>query len=412
MRFLYNLSIHLFRLGVEISATFGNEKAKKWRDGRRGLLKKLKTQIPSDQKLAWFHCASLGEFEQARPLLEQIKKKNDYFILLTFFSPSGYESKKDYELADLVCYMPNDTKKTAKEFIETINPSLTFFAKYEFWFNILNQLQKREKAHFLISGIFRKEQQFFQFYGSWFRKHLAGFTHLYVQDEKTEQLLIDAGIPQVSVSGDGRFDRVKEISESNVSLPLIDQFTSGSETVIFGSSWQKENELAFQLAQKENSLKIIIAPHEYHSSEIDQLSKKYKIEANFYSQLKAGDKMQGNVLIIDKMGLLAKLYRYSDLAVIGGGFGKGIHNILEAAVYGQPILFGPNYRIFNEAWGLLAQGGAKVFKNEKQFHQLFEEVFNDKQKRSKMAENCKQYFYTNTGATQLIYNHLTELNYL
>lgn len=407
MRLLYNLFIYLFQFGVSVSALLGNKKAVLWKDGRKDLFLKLEKALPNNREILWFHCASVGEFEQARPLLEQFKKNTNYFILLTFFSPSGYESKKNYSGADYITYLPIDTPAKAKRFVEIVNPKMSFFAKYEFWFNLLKALKDHRNSHYLISGIFRRKQQFFRFYGSWFRKHLANFDYLYLQDQNSKDILNSFGINNCKISGDGRFDRVLEIANEPASFPEIERFKNHEKLVIFGSSWQKENELAFQLKKENPQLKIVLAPHEFHKNEIEHLSKKFGIDSIYYSEKKIGN-ANNAILVIDQMGLLAKIYRYAEVAVIGGGFGKGIHNILEAAVYGIPVYFGPNYSFFNEAWDLLEKGGAKVFKNEKEFRDLLTEVITDDNLRSKMGDICKEYFTTKSGATSLIYNHLKE----
>lgn len=411
MRLFYTLSMQIFQLAVKLSALFGNEKAKKWRDGRKYVFENLEKEVSKEKDLIWFHCASVGEFEQARPLIEKINAKKEFFILLSFFSPSGYESKKNYTGADHVCYLPLDTPANAKKFISICKPNLSFFAKYEFWFNYLKELSNQNCDYFLISGIFRKKQQFFRFYGKWFRDHLARFSHLYVQDKSSKELLNSFGIQQCSLSGDGRFDRVKEIAGEKAEFPLIESFQNRQTTVIFGSSWEKENQLAFELAENHPELKIIIAPHEYHYSEIDAFNKKWKKKIILYSELNS-QCAENQILIIDKMGILAKIYRFADVAIIGGGFGSGIHNTLEAAVYGLPIYFGPNYHFFKEAKDLISKGGAKVFKNEKQFHPLLDEIVTNPALRSQMGKESLQYFKANVGSTELIYNNLILNNYL
>ncbi len=411
MRALYNFFIFLFDIGLRTSSLLGNQKAQKWVNGRKGLFNKLQKALPQEKDVVWFHCASLGEFEQARNLLEKIKKEHDFFILLTFFSPSGYESKKNYPYADYITYLPLDSPANARRFVQMVQPKLSFFAKYEFWFNILKELKKGEHKHFLISGIFRKGQQFFRFYGKWFRQHLANFDHLYLQDENSQNILRSFEIDQCSISGDGRFDRVWNIAQEEYQDSIIQDFIGVNRTIIFGSSWEKENELAFKLAKEKSKIKVIIAPHEFHPKAIEKLSSKYDLEASYYSKFKEDEK-DNRVLVIDQVGLLAKIYRYGELAVVGGGFGKGIHNILEAAVYGIPVVFGPNYRIFNEAWELLEKGGAKVFKNETQFDSIISEILNDNSMAKKMGEVNREYFYQKRGATDLIYNNLVELKHL
>jgi len=405
MRSLYTFFIHSFHLLIQLSSVLGNNKAKDWVKGRKDLFGFLERNIDTSKEVVWFHCASVGEFEQARPLLEKVKKENKYFILLSFYSPSGYNSKKNYEQADLICYLPLDTSKNAKRFLEIVQPKLSFFAKYEFWFNFLNELQKGGYAHYLISGIFREKQQFFRYYGAWFRKHLKNFTHLYLQDENSKRILNSFQIQNCSVSGDGRFDRVKEIAEDPREVEGIENFIDGKTCVVFGSSWQKENNLAYQMAKNSKDTKIIIAPHEYQEEEIKNLSRKHELEVQLYSNL-GNQQTESNILIIDKMGLLSRIYRYGDIAVIGGGFKSGIHNILEAAVYGMPIFFGPKYDFFKEAVDLSQKGGAKVFKNDQEFHSLLLEVLTDHSLQEQMGQICTDYFKANIGATNLIYRDL------
>lgn len=411
MRILYNLFIVSLSFGLRTASLFGNPKAGKWVEGRKGIWERLQHAIPTKKEVVWFHCASVGEFEQARPLLEMIKKEYDYFILLTFFSPSGFEAKKNYDQADHIDYLPLDTTSNAKRFLKIVNPKLSFFAKYEFWFNFLNELYKGGFKHFLISGIFRPKQQFFRFYGSWFRKHLEHFDHLFLQDQNSKELLESFGIMHCSKSGDGRFDRVNEIAKSREEISGIEEFKQGKTAVIFGSSWEKENELAFQLAQKHENIKVVIAPHEFNKKEIEKLKDRYQVAISYFSQLKP-ESYHNSVMIIDQMGLLSRLYRYADIAIIGGGFKSGIHNTLEAAAYGIPIYFGPNYHFFKEAWDLIEVQGAKVFKNEDQFHLLLEEVLSKEKMRAEMGHQCKRYFEDNIGATSLIFNILKENQHL
>jgi 3-deoxy-D-manno-octulosonic-acid transferase len=408
MRVLYSSFIQLLALGFKLAALFGNPKAKQWVNGRRQLFKRLSTEIPGDKDVIWFHCASLGEFEQSRSLLERIAQENRHFILLTFFSPSGYESKKDYKYADLVSYMPLDSRANARKFIEIIDPSISFFAKYEFWFNHLYELRKRELKHYLISGIFRPKQQFFRFYGKWFREHLRAFTHLFLQDQASVDLLRSFGISNCSLSGDGRFDRVWEIAQEAAAISEVEKFVDKKKCVVFGSSWEKEDQLAFQLAERDPELKIILAPHEFHAEALRKLEQDHPgVKVNYYSTLKK-DSYKSQILVIDRMGLLSRIYRYGDVAVVGGGFGKGIHNILEAAVYGLPVMFGPNYHFFNEARELISEGAAKVFKNEAQFHQQIDQYIHTDKERERVAWICKAYFKEKVGASSLIFNQLKE----
>ena len=344
MRFLYNIFIHIYILALNLISPF-NKKVKTMLKGEKECFDRLQN-LNSEDKVAWFHCASLGEFEQGRPLIEEVKKQfPEYKILLSFYSPSGYESKKDYALADYVVYLPNDTKSNAKKFVKKVNPDLIFFIKYEFWYNYISALKGRRL--FQVSLILRQNQYFFSWYGKWFAKQLKNFEHFFVQNQQTANLLNKIGYKNVIISGDTRFDRVMTIANNAKSFTEIEKFCEGNQKIILaGSSWLADEKI-IQQAVKNLDIKLIIAPHvvgENHINEIQQLFP----EAILYSELANNDK-KSNILIINCIGILSNLYQYCDIAYIGGGFGVGIHNTLEAATFGKPICFGTNYHKFQEA---------------------------------------------------------------
>ena len=363
MRFLYNISIFSYLILIRIASLF-NPKAKLWIAGRKGVFQKIKLAIDtsksnsSNSRLIWFHCASLGEFEQGRPLMELIKKQDSSVkILLTFFSPSGYEIRKNYSGADFVFYLPIDTQKNARKFIEIIEPSSVFFIKYEFWYNYLNELKKKNISTYLVSGIFREDHYFFKPFGSWFREQLNCFTQFFLQDEKSEQLLNSIGYENTTISGDTRFDRVFEISSNIQKNNLVEQFIQDKKVLIAGSTWGEDERVVSSL--KLENFKLIIAPHEIDEPHIQSIILQY-INSKIIRYSLANDQniASADILIIDNIGMLSSLFQYGTIAFIGGGFGKGIHNILEAATFGLPIIVGPNYQKFTEAKDLIKLGGA------------------------------------------------------
>ncbi|MCW3072555.1 MAG: 3-deoxy-D-manno-octulosonic acid transferase [Bacteroidetes bacterium] len=406
MRLLYNISIHVYKILITAASSL-NPKAKLWLDGRKNIFEKLASSISATcspgSKLAWFHCASLGEFEQGRPLIERYKAQHpDVKILLTFFSPSGYEIRKDYKGADLVCYLPADTPSNAKRFLEIVKPSAVFFVKYEFWFNYLAELKRRDVPTYLISGIFREEQHFFKFYGSWFRKQFSSFTHFFLQDLRSEELLHSIGYKNTTVAGDTRFDRVSEIAKNVRPFPLIEKFKGGHRVLIAGSTWKEDEELIAGSAQE--NLKLIIAPHEIdekHIESICALFSKYSVIR--YSQATESAVAAAQVLVIDNIGMLSSLYQYGTFAFIGGGFGKGIHNILEAATFGLPVVFGPNYDKFKEAVDLVKTGGAFSVSGKAEFENV-RALLSDEQVLKTASHISKYYVESRTGATEKIMN--------
>ncbi|MEE0882188.1 MAG: glycosyltransferase N-terminal domain-containing protein [Bacteroidales bacterium] len=359
--------------------------------------------LNSEDKVAWFHCASLGEFEQGRPLIEEVKKQfPEYKILLSFYSPSGYESKKDYALADYVVYLPNDTKSNAKKFVKKVNPDLIFFIKYEFWYNYISALKGRRL--FQVSLILRQNQYFFSWYGKWFAKQLKNFEHFFVQNQQTANLLNKIGYKNVTISGDTRFDRVMTIANNAKSFTEIEKFCEGNQKIILaGSSWLADEKI-IQQAVKNLDIKLIIAPHvvgENHINEIQQLFP----EAILYSELANNDK-KSNILIINCIGILSNLYQYCDIAYIGGGFGVGIHNTLEAATFGKPICFGTNYHKFQEAIDLINLKAAYSISNQEELKQVLETLLNNEKIYNQSAEASKDYVKTKIGACKKIIEHL------
>lgn len=359
--------------------------------------------LNSEDKVAWFHCASLGEFEQGRPLIEEVKKQfPEYKILLSFYSPSGYESKKDYALADYVVYLPNDTKSNAKKFVKKVNPDLIFFIKYEFWYNYISALKGRRL--FQVSLILRQNQYFFSWYGKWFAKQLKNFEHFFVQNQQTANLLNKIGYKNVTISGDTRFDRVMTIANNAKSFTEIEKFCEGNQKIILaGSSWIADEKI-IEKAIKNLDVKLIIAPHvvgENHINEIQQLFP----EAILYSELANNDK-KSNILIINCIGILSNLYQYCDIAYIGGGFGVGIHNTLEAATFGKPICFGTNYHKFQEAIDLINLKAAYSISNQEELKQVLETLLNNEKIYNQSAEASKDYVKTKIGACKKIIEHL------
>jgi 3-deoxy-D-manno-octulosonic-acid transferase len=414
MKLLYNISLHLYLFAIRIASLF-NAKAKQWIDGRKNLFSKLRSEIQGSTSniqnpasdIIWFHCASLGEFEQGRPLIEKIKAENpEIKILLTFFSPSGYEIRKNYSGADLIFYLPLDTSENAKQFIEIVKPKAVFFVKYEFWFNYLNELKDRKIATYLVSGIFREDHYFFKSYGSWFREQLNCFTHFYLQNEQSEKLLNTVGFTNTSVVGDTRFDRVFEIAKSVKSFPIIEQFKQNKKVLILGSSWPEDEEIIAEWCKQKDlkalNYKLIIAPHEIDASHIESILDRFSgFKIIRYSLANSIDIDSADILIIDNIGMLSSLYQYGTIAFIGGGFGKGIHNILEAATFGLPVIFGPNYEKFTEAKELIKSGGAFSINSLVGFGNIFD-LLSDKEVLNTASHISKYYVQSRIGATDKI----------
>ena len=379
-------------------------------DGRATTFSKLKSIISENDKVLWMHCASLGEFEQGRPIIEKLKLQYPkHKLVLTFFSPSGYEIRKNYESVDVVCYLPLDSQKKAKQFLNLVHPELAIFVKYEFWPNLLRELQNREIKTILVSGIFRKKQAFFKWYGGWLRKSLKAFSHFFVQDQNSVKLLNNIGYHNVTISGDTRFDRVFEITKQNNELDFIAAFTNNTYTLVAGSTWKDDEDLLVYYINNNASEKekFIIAPHNINKKEIENLTKSISKKVVLFSEKDGKDLKGFQVFIVDTIGILTKIYSYANIAYVGGGYTKsGIHNVLEPATFGIPVIIGPNYQKFNEAVELVEKEACFVVDNSQKLSVLLSDFFNENQKREKASSNALNYVVNKTGATSKILNYL------
>ncbi len=372
---LYNIAIHIYGFLVRLAALFG-QKPKQMVQGHREVYTKLRQGIEADRDYLWFHAASLGEFEQGRPLMEKIRAQYpEYRIILTFFSPSGYEVRKNYEGADIICYLPFDKPRNVLKFLDLAQPKMAFFIKYEFWKNYLDELHKRRIPTYSVSSIFRKNQVFFQWYGGTYRNVLKNFDHLFVQNETSKRFLAKIGITRVTVVGDTRFDRVKQIQDQAKELPIVERFKGDSPTFVAGSSWGPDEDLFIEYFNQRPDMKLIIAPHVIDESHLNEIIGKLKRPYRRYTEATEANVQEVDCLIIDCFGLLSSIYRYGEVAYIGGGFGVGIHNILEAAVYGIPVLFGPKYDKFMEARQLIDCKGAYSIQEYSQLESLIDRFF-------------------------------------
>ena len=398
---IYNFVILLIDIFISIGSLF-NSKMALLRKGRSQVweqLRKANIQEPT----IWVHAASLGEFEQGRPLIEAIKKCfPEKKVVLTFFSPSGYEIRKNYELADHVFYLPADKKRNAQRFIDAIKPEKVFFVKYEFWYHFLTALKERSVPVYGVSVIFRKDQAFFKWYGHWFRKMLKAFRHFYVQDENSAQLLESISVKNYTVAGDTRFDRVKEIASSARDIEVADSFSKGYRTIVAGSTWPPgEKILARYINEAPEGIKMIIAPHVIDDAHIKQIEELLDVKSFCITDVP--EKPHGyKVMIVNTIGMLAAIYRYGEVAYIGGGFGSGIHNTLEAATYGIPVIFGPKYKKFKEACDLVELGGGFEIRTFEDFDRLIKKMWNDNDFLKRSGKAAGDYVNKMCGATSLI----------
>ena len=410
MRFFYTFLVRCFNTLAVIFSLF-HKKSALWVTGRKNWENQLRSGLTNLNNVVWVHCSSLGEFEQGRPIIERLKENGEN-ILVTFFSPSGYENLKNYKFADFVCYLPLDTPKNANKFLDICRPKYVIFVKYEFWFNFIEMIRRRSIPLFLISGIFRSDQYFFKFYGSWFSAQLRSFTSFFVQDIESKNLLKSINVTNVEVSGDNRFDRVIKIASSPLKLEKIEEFIQSQPVVVAGSTWAPdENLFAVFIARSELKFKIVLAPHQVDAGHIQELKKKFGNNACLYSELiegKSGSSKQ--VLIVNSIGILSSIYQYADIAYIGGGFGMGIHNSLEAAVYGTPLVFGPNYSKFREAVEMVKMGSALSVKNYDQFAGALEKLMTDKEYKSHLAQLNKNYVSDHAGASDIVLKTLSEFS--
>jgi len=442
MTFLYHLAIHCYVLAIRIAAIF-NPKARQWIRGRRGifneLIQKLSGERLANSRCVWVHAASLGEFEQGRPIIEQIKQKYpDTKIILTFFSPSGYEIRKDYGGADFVFYLPADTPRNARRFLDIVQPDLAIFIKYEFWYNYLNTLKLRHTPTLLVSAIFREKQIFFRPYGQFFKRMLTCFEHVFVQDNFSLELLQKNNLTHASVAGDTRMDSVYQLSQNPKQFPLIEAFKGENDLLVCGSTWREDEVWLLDFLNKTQSSppptakggdfslrerlsaslspplegaggrtvqKTIIAPHDISESHIQYILSNLKIKAVRYSQANLETIQEAEVLIIDNIGMLSSIYQYGKWAYIGGGFGASIHNTQEAFVYGLPVVFGPKYHKFKEAVDLLAEGGGFVVHSRAEFGTVFEKL-QDENTYKTASKICLDYVNQNKGATAKIMSYI------
>ncbi|TAF07901.1 MAG: 3-deoxy-D-manno-octulosonic acid transferase [Flavobacteriia bacterium] len=412
MLFLYNIITLLAAQLLKIVALF-SPKMKLFVDGRKLVFQTLAYKIQTLDKTIWFHAASLGEYEQGLPVIEAIKKQfPNHKIVVTFFSPSGYEVRKNNTIADVTVYLPLDTISNAKQFIKIVHPEMVFFIKYEYWPNYLNELKNQNIKTYLISGILRENQAFFKWYGAFYRKALKTFDYFFVQNESSKNLLQSIGFNNVKVSGDTRFDRVVSILERDNSLNFIEQFKDNKTTIVIGSSWPKDESLLVNyINQSSDDVKFIIAPHNIKQEQIlnlkNQIEKKTILFSENVETLLIAALQEYNVFIIDTIGILTKIYSYADIAYVGGGFGNpGVHNILEPATFGVPVVIGPNYSHFAEATALVNMEGCISIQHQSQLNEAFDLLLHNDDERLEKGHICSTFVQMNKGATQTIMNHI------
>lgn len=429
MLFLYHLVVLSVAQLLKLVALF-HPKIKLFVEGRKVVFQKLQETITPSDKTIWFHAASLGEYEQGLPIIEAIKQVYPtHKIILTFFSPSGFEVKKNNTVADVTVYLPLDTKNNAKQFIKAVHPEFVFFIKYEFWPNYLSELKKLQIKTYLVSGVFRKNQVFFKWYGGFYRNALQAFNYFFVQNESSKKLIQSLGYQNVMISGDTRFDRVKTIVEQDNSLDFMEQFcTPNNKIIVIGSSWPKDEELLLSyINQADATVKFVIAPHNIKADQISNLKSQLRKKTTLYSEYKQQvltqaertgvskqvqqDKLEDSqVLIIDTIGILTKIYSYADIAYVGGGFGNpGVHNILEPATFGIPIIIGPNYVHFAEATALVGLGGCISIKDFNSLAATFNLLLQNEDERIEKGHICRTFVQMNQGATQKIISHINKI---
>lgn len=411
MNQIYNLIVIVAEQLLKIIALF-SPKMKLFVDGRKSVFQTLADKIKLSDKTIWFHAASLGEYEQGLPVIEAIKQQfPSHKILVTFFSPSGFEVRKNNAVANVTVYLPLDTILNAKQFIKLVHPEMAFFIKYEYWPNYLNELNKQQIKTYLISGILRENQAFFKWYGGFYRNALKTFDYFFVQNESSKKLLQSIGFNNVKVSGDTRFDRVVSILERDNSLDFIEQFKDNKTTIVIGSSWPKDETLLVNyINQSSDDVKFIIAPHNIKSEQIQELKNSIAKKTILFSDVETrliASLQENNVFIIDTIGILTKIYSYADIAYVGGGFGNpGVHNILEPATFGVPVVIGPNYSHFTEATALVNMGGCISIQNQIQLNEAFDLLLHNEDERLEKGHICSTFVQMNKGATQTIMNHI------
>jgi 3-deoxy-D-manno-octulosonic-acid transferase len=407
MLFLYNLLIQIAGFLLKIIAVL-NPKIKLFVGGRKLVFKTLIAKIKNTDKTIWFHAASLGEYEQGLPVIEKIKEKfPTHKIVITFFSPSGFEVRKNNQIADVTVYLPLDTKKNAQQFLKVIHPELVFFIKYEYWPNYLNELKKQNVKTYLISGVFRENQLFFKWYGGFYRNALKTFEYFFVQNESSKKLLQSIDFNNVKISGDTRFDRVASILERDNSLDFIEQFKNNTTTIVIGSSWPKDEDLLVNYINQSKNVKFIIAPHNIKADQIINLKNQISKATILFSEKTNKNLSEFDVFIIDTIGILTKIYSYANIAYVGGGFGNpGIHNILEPATFGVPIVIGPNYTHFVEATALVNLQGCITISNQKELNEAFDLLLQNQDERNEKGHICSTFVQMNKGATAIVLKHI------
>ena len=412
---MYSLGIYLYALLVRLVAALGHRKARAMVRGQHDTWRILREKIDPTARYVWFHAASLGEFEQGLPLIERLRREQpSRKILLTFFSPSGYEVRKDYKGADVVCYLPFDSPTAARRFIKWARPEMAFFIKYEFWRNYIDVLSKKSIPIYSVSSIFRPGQIFFRWYGRKYARCLRRITHFFVQNERSVELLRTIGVQDnVTIVGDTRFDRVIDIRNNARPLPLVEQFTRAKEdsnaapfVLVAGSSWQPDEDIILDYVNRHPDLRLVIAPHVVNNAHIQEIEQKLTTPALRYSQATLENVDDYRVLIIDGYGLLSSIYRYATVAYVGGGFGVGIHNVPEAAVYGIPVVIGPNHQRFAEAMALIANGGCKSIENAEDFSIIMDDFLENPAHIAQAGSAASDYIHQNAGATPVIYQHV------
>lgn len=417
MNFFYSLAIRLYSGLVAVASLFGNKKAQQWWKGRNKQWENLVSENKEDEWL-WMHVSSLGEFEQGLPVIESLKKNfPKYKILLTFFSPSGYEPRKNFQLADKVAYMPSDTLQNAKKLVRNFNIKAAFFVKYDFWFNYMKMLKKNDIPLYYISALLHPDHYFFKFYSSWFRKQLLNVSHYFVQNDETAKLLKSIGIENATVTGDTRFDRVYDIAKQSKSFPEIEEFIAGRHCIIAGSSWPSDEKFIIPFSKKmPDDYSLIIAPHDVSESHIKQITSQLDSYV-LYSQLTLPISQQlsnlvaqqhKKVLVVDTIGILKQIYKYARFAYVGGGFMSSIHNTQEALVFGCPVVVGPKYTKFVEAVDLVRDGGMFSVENQQEFDDIFEQLMNDDNFYNKASGICQDYIQLSIGATSKIMKRLND----
>lgn len=411
---MYSIGIYLYALIVRLVAAFGHRKARAMVRGQHDTWRILREKINPNERYIWFHAASLGEFEQGLPLIERLRREHpSRKILLTFFSPSGYEVRKDYKGADVVCYLPFDSPTAARRFIKLARPEMAFFIKYEFWRNYIDVLFKKSIPIYSVSSIFRPGQIFFRWYGRKYARCLRRITHFFVQNERSVELLRSICVTDnVTIVGDTRFDRVIDIRNIAKSLPIVEQFAQAQDgapqpfVLVAGSSWQPDEDILLDYVNRHPEIRLVIAPHVVNDAHIQEIEQKLTTPALRYSKATLENVQNYRVLIIDGYGLLSSIYRYATVAYVGGGFGVGIHNVPEAAVYGIPVIIGPNHQRFAEAVALMENGGCKSIENAEDFSAIMDDFLANPSHIAAAGSAASRYINQNAGATPVIYQHV------